>query len=184
MDSNGNRLGVSTAAARSGIAQVCLSRIGMAVPSMGTETVCFRIIVLSSEFSYHLCAFIFFRHAYSFRTWQHTAQHTPQGSWVIIFLYLAFSGNMNCGNIFSVLPPILMNHLEKKGTLARLPWLGAPLQVLLCGFCLTFATPMCCALFPQKSSIAVSSLEPELQVSPGTRGSIRYFNVQKFYASG
>ncbi|CAG7720662.1 unnamed protein product [Allacma fusca] len=62
-----------------------------------------------------------------------------------------------------VLPPILMDRLEKRGTLARYPFLGAPLQVLLCGFCLTFATPMCCALFPQKSSIAVSRLEPELQ---------------------
>ncbi|CAG7720661.1 unnamed protein product [Allacma fusca] len=62
-----------------------------------------------------------------------------------------------------ILPPILMDRLEKRGTLARYPFLGAPLQVLLCGFCLTFATPMCCALFPQKSSIAVSRLEPELQ---------------------
>lgn len=35
MDVNGNRLGVSPIAAREGIAQVCLSRILMAVPSMG-----------------------------------------------------------------------------------------------------------------------------------------------------
>lgn len=62
-----------------------------------------------------------------------------------------------------VFPPILMNLLEKRGTLARFPWASAPLQVFLCGFCLTFATPMCCALFPQKSSINVSSLENELQ---------------------
>lgn len=57
-----------------------------------------------------------------------------------------------------------MDRLEKRGTLARFPMLGAPLQVILCGICLTFATPMCCALFPQKSSIAVSKLEPEIQV--------------------
>ncbi|XP_042236814.1 sideroflexin-1-like isoform X2 [Homarus americanus] len=62
-----------------------------------------------------------------------------------------------------VLPPIVMNILEKRGTLRRLPWLSAPLQVGLCGVCLTFATPACCALFPQKSSIAVSSLEPEVR---------------------
>lgn len=62
-----------------------------------------------------------------------------------------------------VLPPILMNILEKRGTLRRMPWIAAPLQVALCGFCLTFATPACCALFPQKASIAVSSLEPEVQ---------------------
>lgn len=62
-----------------------------------------------------------------------------------------------------VLPPILMNGLEKRGTLKRMPWISAPLQVALCGLCLTFATPACCALFPQKASIAVSSLEPEVQ---------------------
>ncbi|KAA3676989.1 uncharacterized protein DEA37_0014244 [Paragonimus westermani] len=32
-----------------------------------------------------------------------------------------------------LLPPFLMNSLEKRGTLARYPWLGAPLQVTLCG---------------------------------------------------
>jgi hypothetical protein len=58
-----------------------------------------------------------------------------------------------------------MNTLERRGTLKRMPWANAPLQVLLCGFCLTFATPMCCALFPQKASIAVDDLEPDLQVS-------------------
>lgn len=64
-----------------------------------------------------------------------------------------------------MLPPIVMNILEKRGTLRRMPWIAAPLQVALCGVCLTFATPACCALFPQKSSIAVSRLEPEVQVS-------------------
>ncbi|XP_035708490.1 sideroflexin-3 isoform X2 [Folsomia candida] len=95
-DEAGNRLGDSANAAQSGITQVVLSRIGMAVPSM-------------------------------------------------------------------VFPPIIMNHLEKKGFLRRYPMAGAPLQIILCGLCLTFATPMCCALFPQKSSISVSSLEPEIQ---------------------
>lgn len=62
-----------------------------------------------------------------------------------------------------VIPPLIMNQLEKKGILKKFPVINAPLQVLLCGLCLTFATPMCCALFPQKSSISVNNLEPELQ---------------------
>lgn len=62
-----------------------------------------------------------------------------------------------------VLPPLVMNHLEKRGTLLRFPWIAAPLQVALCGICLVSATPLCCALFPQKASIAVSSLEPDVQ---------------------
>lgn len=63
-----------------------------------------------------------------------------------------------------VLAPLAMNYLEKKyprikGSLAMtLGW-----QLLLIGTCLVFATPMCCALFPQKSSIRISKLEPELK---------------------
>ncbi|XP_044085244.1 sideroflexin-1 isoform X3 [Neovison vison] len=45
----------------------------------------------------------------------------------------------------------------------RFPWMSAPIQVGLVGFCLVFATPLCCALFPQKSSMSVTSLEPDLQ---------------------
>ncbi|XP_001169424.4 sideroflexin-3 isoform X1 [Pan paniscus] len=61
------------------------------------------------------------------------------------------------------IPPLIMDTLEKKDFLKRRPWLGAPLQVGLVGFCLVFATPLCCALFPQKSSIHMSKLEPELR---------------------
>jgi len=65
-----------------------------------------------------------------------------------------------------VIPPILMNYMDKHNILIKkYPFLNAPIQVLLCGLILTFATPLCCALFPQKSSIAVTSLEPELQKS-------------------
>uniref|UniRef100_A0A3B3S9L3 Sideroflexin-3 n=1 Tax=Paramormyrops kingsleyae TaxID=1676925 RepID=A0A3B3S9L3_9TELE len=71
------------------------------------------------------------------------------------------------------IPPVIMNALEKKAFLKRFPVLNAPVQVGLVGICLVFATPLCCALFPQKSSMAVSSLEAELQqqvaeISPST----------------
>uniref|UniRef100_A0A8C2G4R8 Sideroflexin-3 n=1 Tax=Cyprinus carpio TaxID=7962 RepID=A0A8C2G4R8_CYPCA len=61
------------------------------------------------------------------------------------------------------IPPVIMNALEKKAFMKRFPVLNAPVQVGLVGLCLVFATPLCCALFPQKSSMKVSSLEPELQ---------------------
>lgn len=63
-----------------------------------------------------------------------------------------------------VLTPVLANFLEKKTTiLKRYRWANSPIQVLFCGVCLTFATPLCCALFSQKASISVDSLEPELR---------------------
>ncbi|NP_001171483.1 sideroflexin-3 isoform 2 [Mus musculus] len=95
-DEAGQRLGHSVTAAKQGIFQVVISRIGMAIPAMA-------------------------------------------------------------------IPPVIMNTLEKKDFLKRRPWLGAPLQVGLVGFCLVFATPLCCALFPQRSSIHVTRLEPELR---------------------
>ena len=57
-----------------------------------------------------------------------------------------------------------MNYFEKKypQIKASLPkTLG--LQLLLIGTCLVFATPMCCAIFPQKSSIAVGKLEYDVK---------------------
>jgi hypothetical protein len=75
--------------------------------------------------------------------------------------------------ILAVLTPIVMNALEKRGILSRYPWSVAPIQLALLGVCLTFATPMCCALFSQRASITVSSLEPELQVSQGESNSWR-----------
>ena len=50
-----------------------------------------------------------------------------------------------------------MNVLENRGVLAKYPRIAAPLQVALCGVVLTFATPLCCAIFEQKASISAVS---------------------------
>lgn len=57
-----------------------------------------------------------------------------------------------------------MNKLDSKGVFLRFPWSSTPLSVLICGICLTFATPMCCALFEQKASMKVTDLEEEVKV--------------------
>lgn len=62
-----------------------------------------------------------------------------------------------------VIPPVIMNRLEQGKLLTKHPILKAPMTVLMTGLCLSLSTPLCCALFPQKSSLPVSSLEPELQ---------------------
>ena len=62
-----------------------------------------------------------------------------------------------------VLIPFVMNQLEKKGTLKRVPWANAPIQIGLLGLILTFATPMCCAIFQHQASIKPTAVEPELQ---------------------
>lgn len=62
-----------------------------------------------------------------------------------------------------VLIPLVMNKLEINGTLKKRPWLNAPIQISLLGLILTFATPMCCAIFEQRASIKPNKIEPELQ---------------------
>ncbi|KAK6616834.1 hypothetical protein RUM43_014975 [Polyplax serrata] len=62
-----------------------------------------------------------------------------------------------------VITPIIMNKLDSKGVFLRFPWSSTPLSVLICGICLTFATPMCCALFEQKASMKVTDLEEEVK---------------------
>uniref|UniRef100_A0A674EWC3 Sideroflexin-3 n=1 Tax=Salmo trutta TaxID=8032 RepID=A0A674EWC3_SALTR len=66
---------------------------------------------------------------------------------------------VNCINI-----PFMRQRAElRKPFMKRFPVLNASVQVGLVGLCLVFATPLCCALFPQMSYMAVSSLEPDLQ---------------------
>ena len=77
-----------------------------------------------------------------------------------------------------VLIPMVMNKLETRGFFKKFPKANAPLQVLMVGFILTFATPLCCAIFEQKASIKVSDIEQNLQEevrSLGMSGSDQLF---------
>lgn len=62
-----------------------------------------------------------------------------------------------------VMIPMIMNSLDTRGFFKKYPRANAPLQVFLVGVILTFATPLCCAIFEQKASINVSDIEPHLQ---------------------
>ncbi|KAM6443450.1 sideroflexin-3 isoform 1-T1 [Liasis olivaceus] len=77
------------------------------------------------------------------------------------------------------IPPVIMNALEKRAFLKRYPWMNAPLQIGLVGLTLVFATPLCCAFFPQKSSMWVNRLEPQVQTLIREKNSdieVVYFN--------
>lgn len=62
-----------------------------------------------------------------------------------------------------VLAPVVMNYIDRRQLLKNAKWAGAPIQVALCGICLTFATPLCCALFAQRVTVPVQRLEPDVQ---------------------
>ncbi|KAL8187415.1 UNVERIFIED_CONTAM: Sideroflexin-2 [Gekko kuhli] len=64
-----------------------------------------------------------------------------------------------------ILLPIIMEKLEKYPFMKKIQVLHAPLQILLVGGFLVFMVPFACALFPQRSSIAISKLEPDLRES-------------------
>jgi len=59
--------------------------------------------------------------------------------------------------------PIIMNQLDKRGVLKKYPKLNAPLQIGLCGLILTFATPLCCAIFEQMATIGVDKVEEDVR---------------------
>mmetsp|Transcript_21614 Transcript_21614/g.31453 ORF Transcript_21614/g.31453 Transcript_21614/m.31453 type:complete len:323 (-) Transcript_21614:263-1231(-) len=61
------------------------------------------------------------------------------------------------------IPPLIMSRIEKASFIVKNPWIKAPLTVALTGLCITFSTPLCCALFPQKASINLSDLEDGLR---------------------
>ncbi|XP_050460806.1 sideroflexin-1 [Cataglyphis hispanica] len=62
-----------------------------------------------------------------------------------------------------ILAPIVMNYLDRRQLLRNAKWAAGPIQVLICGVCLTFATPLCCALFAQRVPISVNRLESDVQ---------------------
>lgn len=74
--------------------------------------------------------------------------------------------------------PLIMNHLDKKAFMKKMPWLASPIQIGLVGVILVFATPLCCAIFPQVSSIDLHKLEPDVQadIMSKTKASKVYFN--------
>jgi len=64
---------------------------------------------------------------------------------------------------YMVLTPLIMDRIDKTAWYKARPWVNAPIQIATCGFILLFSTPLCCAIFPQLSSIAVDDLEPEVR---------------------
>eukprot|EP00092_Neocalanus_flemingeri_P029824 GFUD01032379.1.p1 GENE.GFUD01032379.1~~GFUD01032379.1.p1 ORF type:complete len:321 (-),score=77.97 GFUD01032379.1:586-1548(-) len=62
-----------------------------------------------------------------------------------------------------VMIPLVMNSLDSKGLFKKYPKANLPIQVTLVGLVLTFATPLCCAIFEQKASIKPTAVESELQ---------------------
>lgn len=64
-----------------------------------------------------------------------------------------------------VITPIVMDYLEKRGTLCRYPWINLPATVGVLGLCLTFATPLACAFFKQRATFPYNHLEEDLRVS-------------------
>ena len=78
-----------------------------------------------------------------------------------------------------ILIPMFMDQLEKRGVLKRYPWCPAPVQIGLCGIFLTFATPLCCAIFSQKASIHIDSLEPDVKCRLEEKGYSGYLYFNK-----
>ncbi|CAH1259257.1 SFXN2 [Branchiostoma lanceolatum] len=61
--------------------------------------------------------------------------------------------------------PIIMQRLERYTWMQRIQFLHGPIQVMLVGCFLVFMVPTACALFPQRASLSVEKLEPDLRAS-------------------
>jgi len=62
-----------------------------------------------------------------------------------------------------VLIPMVMTRLDARGLFRRFPRANAPLQVCLVGLVLSCATPLCCAIFEQRTAIQLDRLEHHIQ---------------------
>ena len=78
-----------------------------------------------------------------------------------------------------VMIPLIMNKLDQRGLFKKYPKANAPLQVFLVGLILTFATPLCCAIFPQMTSIHVDSLEADVRDRLRLHGNTGYMYFNK-----
>lgn len=138
-DENKNLLGESKSAARQGITAVVLSRILMSAPGMGKNYTILYSFIIITEYINDVFINLF----------------------KILYIYVHLHINVI---LFLVISPVIMEAIEQRGLIKNMKWAPAPLQIVLCGVFLTFATPMCCALYPQVSPISIDKLEPELQV--------------------
>jgi len=107
------------------------------------------------------------------KTGESSAKAASQGIGMVVFSRIG----MAAPGMITI--PIVMDQLEKKGVLARYPRIAAPIQILLVGLVLTFATPLCCAIFEQQASIHVDSLEPEVSQRLKAKGHTGYVYYNK-----
>ncbi|KAK2572232.1 Sideroflexin-5 [Acropora cervicornis] len=73
-----------------------------------------------------------------------------------------------------VIPPLVMQFLERTKFLMKRPRLHFPVQVLVCVASFGFGLPLAIALFPQISKVSPSTLEPEIQKN--TKETTLYYN--------
>ncbi|XP_015754769.1 PREDICTED: sideroflexin-5-like [Acropora digitifera] len=73
-----------------------------------------------------------------------------------------------------VIPPLVMQFLERTKFLMKRPRLHFPVQVLVCVASFGFGLPLAIALFPQISKVSPSTLEPEIQKN--TEETTLYYN--------
>ncbi|KAI6180013.1 Sidoreflexin [Aphelenchoides besseyi] len=60
--------------------------------------------------------------------------------------------------------PVIVNTLEKQSLWFKTrPWVFGPIQTAMSGLMLLIFTPLCCAVFPQRSQVNVEDLEPDVR---------------------
>merc|ERR1739845_203949 len=107
-----------------------------------------------------------------------TGESSPKAAQKGISMVVASRIGMAAPGMIAI--PLFMDRLEKKGILHKYPRISAPIQIGLLGLILTFATPLCCAIFEQRASIPVTSCEDHIQKAvaalPEPRPSLLYYN--------